>query len=115
MVFSLKIQWTDFKRVLLFDRRRITVTSEELQDYRMFFLSLTDPYRYFIPDETIKKLVEEKALKLIIEVEKLQQALIDIVNIPPCECGDRKQGFDCMCGTYNAHEIAENALKGVKK
>jgi hypothetical protein len=50
---------------------------------------------------------------LLLEREKYKQALTDIVNIPPCECGDRKQGFDCMCGTYNAHEIANNALKGV--
>jgi hypothetical protein len=87
------------------------VTKTEFQDYKLFFLELTDVWREYIPDENLKKLVEEKALQLITEAERLQQALIEIVNIPPCECGDRKQGFDCMCGTYNAHEIANNALK----
>jgi hypothetical protein len=116
------------------------VNKSELQNHRLFFLELTDIWRDYIPDSNIKSLVEQKAMELIVEIERLQneikshapegrnytngqyvelllerekfkQALTDIVNIPPCECGDRKQGFDCMCGAYNAHEIAENALR----
>lgn len=53
----------------------VSMTDKEIEDMRVFFLELTDQWRDYIPDEKVKRLVEEKSMRLIREVKDLKKKL----------------------------------------
>lgn len=51
------------------------MTELNLKDTRLFFLELTDTYRDYIPDNNVKKMVEDLAIALIDMVEEMQEEI----------------------------------------